>query len=111
MQCVGHTEADKILATLGYVRFRTIDEGSGAEDDGLIVRREHLGRRFRNCADALGMLNLFIDGSDGNINVSGDRHGHRWWYVHENAARALGWGEVSGSAGLRSVTRGENQWQ
>jgi hypothetical protein len=111
MQCVGHTEADKVLASLGYVRFGTIDEWSGAEDDGLIVRREHLGRRFRNCADALGMLHLVIDGSDCNINVSGDGHVHRWRYVHENSVRALGWGEVSGSAGLRSVTRGENQWQ
>ena len=64
VQCVGHTEADQVRATVRYVRFGTIDERSGAENDGLIVGREHLGRRFRNGADALVMLNLFIDGSD-----------------------------------------------
>ena len=94
-----------------YVRFGTIDERSGAESDGLIVGREHLGRRFRNGADALVMLNLFIDGSDGGIHVGGGRHGHRRRHDSDNTVGALGRGEISGPAGLRGVPRRENQWQ
>ena len=69
---------------------------------------EHFCRHSRNGPDALVVLDLFTDDSNGSIHVGGRGHGHQWRHYTNNTERTASRGHVGGSAGLRGVARREN---